>query len=296
MQPAGPPTTYGPGGLQVRGQQRSQETVNRQQRLHNQGTGAPAAQVDFRTLNGTNQQMRPKDRKVSVSAIGAARSAITPAQSSRVGLLGGQASGSDRMIVDPAASTRPPTGNDFGSTKIPRTADPAPMAAPSYTDLVGKLKQNKAQEVGPVAPSRPRERSPKRGDRRPLEVQRREEARAQRGGGVLFPGGDGREEAMARRSKTIPKSQPAKEFYIGDGGTKRPGEPSVEQLRQATDTRRKRPNPGGGNQKLAGSKRKATGPPDENPQASRKPPPKPQGRFGNTKYSKPEKRQGNRKG
>ena len=286
MQPAGPPTTYGPGGLQARGQQRNQETVNRQQRLHNQGTGAPAAQLDFRTLNGSNEQTRPKDRKVSV---------ITPAQSSRVGLLGGQASGSDRMIVDPvAAQTRPGPSDDFGRTKIPRTADPAPMAAPSYTDLVGKLKQNKAQEVGPVAPSRPRERSPRRGDRRPLEVQRREEARAQRGGGVLFQGGDGREEAMARRSKTIPKSMPAREFYIGEGGTKRPGDPGVEQLRKATDRRSKRPNPGGGNQKLAG-KRKATGPPDD-PQPSRKPPPKPQGMFGNTKYSKPEKRQGNRKG
>ena len=42
-QPAGPPTTYGPGGLQVRGQQRNQEAVNRQQRLHNQGSGTPAA-------------------------------------------------------------------------------------------------------------------------------------------------------------------------------------------------------------------------------------------------------------
>jgi len=202
------------------------------------------------------------------------------------------------LIVDPAAApTRPAPSDDFGSTKVPRTADPGPMAAPSYTDLVGKLKQNKAQEVGPIAPSRPRERSPRRGDRRPLEVQRREEARAQRGGGVLFPGGDGREEAMARRSKTIPKSRPPTEFYIGEGGTKRPGEPGVEQLRQATDTRRKRPNPGAGNQKLAGGKRKATGPPDpENPQASRKPPPRPQGRMGNTKYSKNEKRQGNRKG
>ena len=243
--------------------------------------------------------MRPRDRKVSTIA--------PAAQSSRVGVLGGQASGSGgpmvlrtappALIVDPAAApTRPAPGDDFGSTKVPRTAEPAPMAAPSYTDLVGKLKQTKAQEVGPIAPSRPRERSPRRGDRRPLEVQRREEARAQRGGGVLFPGGDGREEAMARRPKTVPKSRPATEFYIGEGGTKRPGEPGVEQLRQATDTRRKRPNPGAGNQKLAGGKRKATGPPDpENPQASRKPPPKPQGRIGNTKYSKNEKR-GNRKG
>ena len=288
--PMGPPTTYGPGGLQVRGQQRSQETVNRQQRLHNQGTGAPAAQVDFRTLNGNNEQMRPRDRKVSTIA--------PAASSSRVGVLGGQASGSNRMLVDPAAAqTRPAPSNDFGSTKVPRTADPAPSAAPSYTDLVGKLKQTKAQEVGPVAPSRPRERSPRRGDRRPLEVQRREEARAQRGGGVLFPGGDGREEALARRSKTVPRSRPPTGFYIGEGGTKRPGEPGVEQLRQATDTRRKRPNPGGGNQKLAGGKRKATGPPDaENPQASRKPPPKPQGRIGNTKYSKPAEKRGNRKG
>ena len=59
--------------------------------------------------------------------------------------------------------------------------------------------------------------------------------------------------------------------------------------------RKPRPNPGGGNQKLIGGKRKSTADP-ENPQASRKPPPKPQGRDGNTKHSKPEKRQGNRKG
>jgi hypothetical protein len=300
-QPAGPPTTYGPGGLQVRGQQRNQETVNREQRLHNQGSGAPAAQVDFRTLNGTNQQTRPKDRKVSV---------IAPAQSSRVGLLGGQASGSDRMIVDPAAAqTRPAPNDDFGSTKVPRTADPGPMAAPTYTDLVGKLKQNKAQEVGPVAPSRPRERSPKRGDRRPLGVQR-EEARNPTGGGVLFPGGDNRKEAMARRGgkMTAPSEAWAKNFKPGfdftpkkeperfdistpPRGSKRAGRnPDIWLY-----NRKPRPNPGGGNQKLIGGKRKSTADP-ENPQASRKPPPKPQGRDGNTKHSKTEKRQGNRKG
>ena len=39
--PSGPPTTYGPGGLQVRGQ-RNQETVNRAQRLHNQD-GSPCS-------------------------------------------------------------------------------------------------------------------------------------------------------------------------------------------------------------------------------------------------------------
>ena len=42
---------------------------------------------------------------------------------------------------------------------------------------------------------------------------------------MLFPGGDGREEATARWSKTIPQEEPpkkkAQEFYIGDRGDKR---------------------------------------------------------------------------
>ena len=115
---------------------------------------------------------------------------------------------------------------------------------------------------------------------RPLEVQRREEAKNRRGGGILFQGGDGREEAMARRSKTIPKEEPkkkrAQEHYIGEQGVKR--------KREATSLRREdgprpRPNPARGNLKLIGGKRKATGPPDpENPEARRKPPPKPEGR------------------
>ena len=71
----------------------------------------------------------------------------------------------------------------------------------------------------------------------------------------------------------------------------------MEQLRRENDTRRKQPNPGGGNQKLTG-KRKATAQPDEQ-QAARKAAPKPQGRFGNAKYSKEDldkKRRGNCKG
>jgi len=263
QQPAGPPSTYGPGGLQVR-QQRNQEAVNRQQRLHNQGAGTPAAQVDFRTLNGQQDSIKPKDRKVKLATVSEQRATV--------GILGGQSSGSAGPMVVANTSTRPapvPDTMDGRGTNIPRTADPAPAQAPSYNDLVGKLKAKSAPNIGP---SRPRSRSPRRGDRRPLDVQRREGERAQRGGGVLFPGGDGREEAMARRSKTIPKSQPAREFYIGDGGTKRPGTPGVEQLRQATDTRKKRPNPAAGNQKLIGGTRKATSQPDD-AQVSQPPPP-----------------------
>ncbi len=115
---------------------------------------------------------------------------------------------------------------------------------------------------------------------RPLEVQRREEAKNRRGGGVIFQGGDGREEAMARRSKTIPKEEPkrkAQEYYIGEQGVKRKKE--ATSLR-GEEGRRPRPNPARGNQKLIGGKRKAIGPPDADyPQARRRPPPKPEGRL-----------------
>jgi hypothetical protein len=186
------------------------------------------------------------------------------------------------------------------------------MATPSYEDLVGRLKESKAPAVGPVTPSRPRERSPMRGDRRPIEVQRREQARMQTGGGVLFPGGDGREEAMARRSKTIPKPRRSsrlrenapqagpkpKEQPFLIGREKRPAGTSVEELRQTADTRKKPPNPAFANTKR-GEKRKATDLPGGVPQASRKPPPKPQGRLGNSKKKVDAPsglRKGNRKG
>jgi hypothetical protein len=186
------------------------------------------------------------------------------------------------------------------------------MAAPSYQDLVGLLKESKAPAVGPVTPSRPRERSPKRADRRPLEVQNREQELARRrGGGVIIPGGDGREEAMAMRSRTIPKpkrttrlrekraSPKPKEQPFLIGREKRPAGTSVEELRRAEDARKKPPNPAAANSKR-GQKRKATGPPGGEAQTSRKPPPKPEGRLGNSKkktdapYGPP--RRGNRKG
>jgi hypothetical protein len=128
----------------------------------------------------------------------------------------------------------------------------------------------------------------------------REEARNPTGGGVLYPGGDNRKEAMARRGGKMkaPSDTWAKNFKPGfeftpkreperfsiatpPKGTKRAGRNPDVWLYD----RKPRPNPGGGNQKLIGGKRKATSEPDE-PQADRRPPPKPEGRFGNTKYKK----------
>ena len=99
---------------------------------------------------------------------------------------------------------------------------------------------------------------------------------------MLFPAGDGREEAIGRRSKTIPKTpknQPA-EFYIGKKGTKRKAETAVD------GGRKTRPNPGGGNQKLTG-KRKAVGQPDGEPPARRMPPKPEQPKTKNKSVTKP---------
>ena len=271
-QPSGPPTVYGPGGFQSRVQPRNQEAINRQQRLHNQGTGTPAAQVDFRTLNGENDGVKPRDRRVHFGG----------GSSSRVGVLGGApSSSSEPMSISGSGTSRPAAPMDPGGAKIPRNADPAPMATPSYKDLVGKLKGQKAAEVGPITPSRPRERSPPRGDRRPLDAQRR----PKKDSSALFPGGDGREEALARRSKTIPGPP---EFYIGDQGTKRP---ATKQISRST----KPPNPAAVNPKFASRKRKAEGPPDTDiAQDRRRPPPRP-ARLSKTTYSKEELKKGRRK-
>ena len=273
QQPAGPPTAYGPGGLRERVQSRPQETINRQQHSHNQGTGAPTAQVDFRTLNGQNER-KPKDRKVRFN---------NEVAEDRIGTLGGASgSSSGPMVVSGSGTSRQAAPLDTGSSaKISRNADPAPAAAPSYKDLVGKLKKAKAPEVkpfaNPVTPSRPRERSPPRGDRRPLEAQRK----SKKDSAALFPGGDGREEALSRRSKTIPKADP-KAFYIGERGEKR---------KAATDiySRAKPAQPAAPKQ---GTKRKAVAPPSATVEWDRKIG-KPQGRLaanGDRKIGKPRTR------
>ncbi len=262
QQPAGPPTIYGPGGLRERAQARPQEGINRQQRLHNQGTGEPAAQVDIRTLNGQNDR-KPRDRKVRFN---------NEAAEDRIGVLGGASGSSSGPLQIVGGTSRPGAPLDPGGTKIPRDAEPAPAGPPSYKDLVGKIK--KAPEVkpfkpfaNPVTPSRPRERSPPRGDRRPLDAQRR----TKKDSAALFPGGDGREEALSRRSKTIPKAAP-NQYYIGDQGEKRKAETDIY-------SRAKPAQPVGRPLPKQGTKRKAVAPPSDVEQDRRKPPPKPRGRL-----------------
>lgn len=220
--PPGVPVSFGPGGpgaMRNRMERNHQESINRQQHLHNQGTGAPAAQVDFRTLNGMNTAMQPKDRKPNFGT-------SNGVGSTRVGVMGGRPGGSaEPMIVSTFRDPFPGPPLDTGGTMIPANADPAPMAPPNYLELVRKLEHLKEIQPSfdnPVGTSRPRIRTPRRGDRRPLEVQRRR----QKDPDLMFPGGDNRDEALARRSKTVPRARKAT------------GAPSDEIVQD-----RRRPNP-----------------------------------------------------
>ncbi len=87
-----------------------QELINRQQQAHNQGGGAPPAQVDFRSLNGQNENMRPRDRKPK----GVIRGNVKQPRESNVGLLGGRASGS-RDPMTPAGAPAPCTRASRGT-------------------------------------------------------------------------------------------------------------------------------------------------------------------------------------
>ena len=112
-------------------------------------------------------------------------------------------------------------------------------------------------------------------------MQRRADAKNRRGGGILLQGGDGREEAMAGRSKVVPREEPKKkkeDYYIGEQGVTRKRELDI--FGRDERERKPRPNPARGNQKLIGGKRKAVGPPDADyEQVRRRPPPKPEGRL-----------------
>jgi hypothetical protein len=223
----------------------SQQQLDNQSRAHRQGR-APPALMDLRTLNGLNH-MKPRDRKPKRMA----------------NVQEGGSSGSN----DPFMPRAEPAGIGVpvvNPSAIPASAPPAPAAPPSYGDLIGQIKS------APVIGSRPRERSPRRGDRRPLGVQRGESSKAwwQSASRATGMAGDSREEAMARRSSTIPSA----ESYTIDRNPKRKAETDLAQTRA-----RPQPFPGGSRPRMGGTKRPAED--DPMPGQAKKPPPKPSGRM-----------------
>ena len=93
---------------------------------------------------------------------------------------------------------------------------------------------------------------------------------------------DGRRQwpcAARRYPRRSRRREKAPEYYIGEQGVKRKRVSGRFDLEERG--RRGMPNLAPGNsQTRTGQRRRATGPPDpENPQARRKPPPKPEGRL-----------------
>ena len=227
----------------------TQEQIDNQARMHQRGQG-PAPLLDVRTLNGQNSAYMPRDRRP--------KRIMSNVQE------GGASSSSDPLGPRPRTQ---PAGIGvplLNPTAIPANADPAPPAPPSFNELVGQIKS--APSIG----SRPRERSPRRGDRRPLPVQRGEASGHWSG----MPG-DAREEALARRSRTIPSSQ---SFDISRN-PKRKAETDLSQ-----GQKRPQPFPGGARPRQGPRQGGVKRPLDDstpNPQqVTRKPPPKPEGRLG----------------
>ena len=231
-------------GFRPQGQPINQAMINRQEQAHNRGAAPQAYVGSTRDMNGLNQMHRPRDRRPKRTML-AAPEEDAP---SSTGVLGGQASSSTNPFVVPAPMSNPGA--------IPASADPAPPAAESYSNLVGRIKS------APVisGSSRPRERSPKRPDRRPLSVQREEAA-------SLFPGGNKRERTVGREVPAAPPPRRPQHVSLRDPGTKRKAETDIY-------SRKKRPNPA--TSKTIGVKRKAQGPAQDD-RPKRKPPPKPDG-------------------
>ena len=160
------PSRQEPGtisGFRPQGRNIDQTNVAAQQRAHTSGGSTAAFTGSVRDLNGMNEGHQPRDRQVRT------RIAPPPAQT-----------------VAPAA----PVATGVAAT-APAAQGPARSGQDVYRDLI--------RQMADAEPAGPRERSPRRGDRRPLAVQRADQEAA------MAPAGNKREIAMAKRDKTIPR-------------------------------------------------------------------------------------------
>ena len=158
VEPAGSVSGFRPQGRNV-----DQTMVAQQQRAHVQSGGPAAFTGSTRTLNGLNEGHQPRDKKPRTVA----------------GYTQTGGSSSSCYAAPVAAPTAP--------TAAPQAADTSGLD--QYRSLIAQMDKGKSD---------PRERSPRRADRRPLGVQRAEQEAA------MDPGGNAREKAMAQRPKTLP--------------------------------------------------------------------------------------------
>ena len=160
---------------------RNGQAVADMQRVHDQAGGA-APNLDFRSSNGQNEKYAPADR----------RPAKIPKDTE------------DAALVASSSSKRPPGDPGTGKVKTKKSETVLPLPIEQAVQGV--------REAVPVYATRPdRERSPTRGDRRPLSVQREEEAEKY----VTI-----RDKALRQRSTHVPKGATGPEqYYIGERDT-----------------------------------------------------------------------------
>ena len=160
------------------------------------------------------------------------------------------ASASDDRPPPPPGAAKIRRTDEASAASVPAAAQqPAPQPAPLFAPdtpfgqiLAARQFAEPANDMAKFA----RERSPPRGDRRPLSKRNKSRERRENAGGVdIETYGQIRDKALAQRSKTVPA-----EVFIGDKPKRARGPPNAAQLKRRIA-------------RVAASKRQASEPADD---------------------------------
>ena len=202
-------------------------------------SGGSAPHLDFRSLNGYNDGYAPMDRVLKPHA----NIAPYAMPKQRMATVMGYApkpndtkNGADNIVMSTSAASddRPPPPPP-GAAKIRRPQNVlAPLFPPDtpYGQILAA--RQLAEPASDMAQEKfARERSPPRGDRRPLSKRNASrEKRASAGGVDGETYGQVRDKALAQRSKTVPAKTVPASVFIGDKPARARPPPNAAQLKR----------------------------------------------------------------
>ncbi len=201
------------------------------QRSHDLAGGS-APHLDIRAINGWSEGYGPADRRSKPARIGPVQfikprtpSILDAAKSAPRGLDIVMASSSDRRPPPP-----PP-----GAAKMRRTEQTAPLFPESnpYAQALAESQKAPLAADAALVGREPRERSPPRGDRRPLSTRNRSREQRAAAAGAEESYGQIRQKALNARSKTVPA-----EIFIGEAPKRSRAVPPIQDalMRRAART------------------------------------------------------------
>ncbi len=167
--------------------------------------GGSAPHLDIRAINGWSEGYGPMDRQSRPATIGPVR-LTKPRVSSLLAAAKSAPRGQDIVIAASSSSRRPPPPPP-GAAKLRRTeqAVSAPLFPEGNPYAQALMEFQKAPLAADAAlVGRDRERSPPRGDRRPLSTRNRSREQRAAAGGADETYGQIRQKALSARSKTLP--------------------------------------------------------------------------------------------